>query len=124
MFKSVLPILKRGGVAVGREILNAGTNFINDIGNNVSPRAAFNSRAKETVEKLKRKVMYGEGFKGGNYPKKRQLIATPRKKKAKAKGSKVKKNKSGKVVKKGKVTKKKSTKSKSKNKKVRDIFSI
>ncbi|KAJ6642656.1 Pre-mRNA cleavage complex 2 protein Pcf11, partial [Pseudolycoriella hygida] len=80
LFKTVLPILKRAGVATGREILKNGTNFLNDVENNVSPRSAFSNRAKETVENLKRKVMYGEGFKAMPANSKRQLGLKPRKK--------------------------------------------
>lgn len=124
MFRSVLPLLKRGGIAAGKEILNGGANFINDIGNNISPHTSFNRRAKETVEKLKRKVMYGEGFKASKSPKKRQLLVTQRR--AKVKRSKVKKSKkSRKIVKKKSSLKRKSKKSSAgkKNKNIVDIFS-
>lgn len=73
LFRSVLPILKRGGLAVGKEIFNAGSNFINDVENNIKPMDALNARARETLGNLKRKAMFGEGFKTGRYRRKRQL---------------------------------------------------
>lgn len=78
LFRSVLPILRRGGIAVGKELLNSGTNFFNDVENNVNPRRAFNNRALETITNLKRKVMHGEGFIAGVRRKKRHLSKTTR----------------------------------------------
>lgn len=115
LFKSVLPILKRGGMAVGKEVLKNGANFLNDVQNNVSPRTAMNNRAKETVDILKRKLMYGEGFKVGHATKKRQLGVKPRK-------VKVKRNKKVKV-KRNKVKSKKVVKRKQSKKNI-DIFSF
>lgn len=93
LFKTVLPLLKRGGIAVGKELLRNGTNLVHDLENNVDPRTALTKRAKETVGNLQRKLMYGEGFKTSRYPLKRQLLAKPRKVKSKRK-NKVKQNKS------------------------------
>lgn len=125
LFKTVLPILKRGGAAVGREVLKNGTNFLNDVQNNVNPQTALKNRARETVDNLKRKLMYGEGFIGGHLTKKRQLGVKPRAVKIKKniKKKKVKRNnkvKSKKVVKR----KKKSGKKKKYKKKNADIFSF
>lgn len=126
LFKSVLPILKSGGIAVGKEVLKNGANFLNDVQHNVSPRTAMNIRAKETVDNLKRKLLYGEGFKMGHSTKKRQLGVKPRKVKAKRnKKVKVKRNKKVKVkrnkVKSKKVVKRKKSGGKQKN---IDIFSF
>lgn len=41
LFRRILPILKKGTVAVGKEVINSGANFISDIGNNVNPRTAL-----------------------------------------------------------------------------------
>lgn len=122
LFKSVLPILKRGGVTVGREVLKNGTNFLNDVQNNIKPQTAMKNRARETVENLKRKLMYGEGFIGGHTIKKRQLSVKPR-------AVKIKRNKTVKVkrnnkVKSKKVVKRKIKSGKKKNKKNVDIFSF
>lgn len=78
LFRSVLPILKRGTMAVGREFLNSGSNFINDMENNVDPRAALKTRSREAYQNLKRKAMYGEGYKAAKKPKKIQLGVKPR----------------------------------------------
>lgn len=119
LFKSVVPILKRGGLAVGKEVLKNGANFLNDVHNNVSSRTAMNNRAKETVDNLTRKLMFGEGFKVGHSTKKRQLGVKPRKVKVKRnKKVKVKRNK----VKSKKVVKRK--KSGGKKEKNIDIFSF
>jgi len=94
LFKSVLPILKRGGLIVGKEVLKNGANFLNDVQNNVSPRTALKYRARETVDNLTNKLMYGEGFKDDRTTKKRQLCVRPRKVKVKRnKKVKVKSNK-------------------------------
>lgn len=73
LFRTALPLLRRGGIAVTKELLSGGTNFLNDIENNISPRSAFNNRASETVSNLKRKVMHGEGFIPIGRAKKRHL---------------------------------------------------
>lgn len=114
LFRSVLPLLKRGGVALGKEVLNSGANFIRDVENNVSARQAFNTRSRETLENLKRKAMYGEGYKTGRKHKKRQLTPAIRVVKSKPKKRKI-------VRKKKPVLKKK--KKSTKRKKVADIFS-
>lgn len=76
LFRTLLPILKRGSIAVGKEILNSGTNFINDVSHNANPRTAFNTRAQEAITTLKRKAMHGEGYKAAKTNRKRQLSAT------------------------------------------------
>lgn len=116
LFKSVLPILKRGGVAIGKEVLKNGTNFINDVENNANARTALTKRAKETVDNLKSKLLYGEGFKSGFKGGKRQLCVKPRKERSKRKDSKIHKVKSEKIV-------KKKQKRNESNKKISDIFS-
>lgn len=116
LFKTVLPILKRGSAAVGREVVKNGVNFLNDLKNNTNPNTTLNNRARETMENLKRKLMYGDGFIVGRSTKKRQLGVKPRKVKVK----KNKKVKSKKVVKK---SKKKIVKRKKKSKN-NDIFSF
>lgn len=63
LFRSILPILKRGSIAAGREVLNSGAKFINDLSNNVNPRTAFKNRSKEAVTNLASKAMHGDGYK-------------------------------------------------------------
>ncbi|KAJ6642662.1 hypothetical protein Bhyg_07615 [Pseudolycoriella hygida] len=63
LFRRILPILKKGTVAVGREVLNSGANFMNDIANNVTPRTALRNRTREGITNLASKVMDGDGYK-------------------------------------------------------------
>lgn len=109
LFRSVLPLLKRGGIALGKEVFKGGANFMNDVENNVNARDALNTRSRETLENLKRKAMFGEGYKTTRRCKKRQLSTASRTVKAKKR----------KVVKKKKPIKKKKS---SKKKKLSDIF--
>lgn len=115
LFKTVIPILKKGGAVVGKEVLKNGANFLNDLRNsNINPNTALNNRARETVENLKRKLMYGDGFKVGRSNKKRQLGVKPRKVKAKRNNkAKVKPNNKAKVKPKNKTKVKRNNKVKS-----------
>lgn len=61
LFRTILPVLKRSSSIVGREVINSGINFLKDVGNNVSPRDAFNNRTNEVINKIKNRVMTGEG---------------------------------------------------------------
>lgn len=72
LFRRILPILKKGTIAVGREVINSGSNFINDIANNVSPRTALRKRTREVASNLAHKVMTGEGYKLRANARKRQ----------------------------------------------------
>lgn len=107
LFRSVLPLLKRGGVALGKEVLNSGANFIKDVENNVSAREAFNSRSRETLENLKRKAMYGEGYKTGGKHRKRQLHSANRAARSKPKKRKIVRKKKPALKRKKKSTRKK-----------------
>lgn len=70
VFRYVLPLLKRGARAVGKEALTAGMNIMSDVTErNASLNEAFNSRIRESGEKLKRKaeerlekLMEGQGY--------------------------------------------------------------
>lgn len=76
LFRSILPILRKGSLALGKELLNSGSHFINDIGNDVKARDAFKQRAREVYENLKRKAIDGEGYKSTRPTRKRQLSAS------------------------------------------------
>lgn len=113
LFRTALPLLRRGGVAVTKELLNSGANFINDVENhNINPRTAFNNRANETVTNLKRKIMHGEGFIPYGLAKKRHL----------SKGRRAVKSKRLSVVKRKKPNTRKKKKKRVTKKKIRDIF--
>lgn len=113
LFRTTLPLLRRGGIAVTKELLNSGANFISDVENNVSPRSAFNNRANESVSNLKRKMMYGEGFIPYGIAKKRHLSKDRRA---------VKTKRVSVVNRKKPKTKKKQKKKRVTKKKTRDIF--
>lgn len=110
LFRTILPILKRGTAVVGREVLNSGANFLKDVGNNVNPREAFNSRTREALSNLSNRVMTGGGgYKVSKRPRKRQLSKTSQRGTIKRR----------KVVKKKKTNK---TPRRNKKKKLKDIF--
>lgn len=110
LFRRILPVLRKSAAAVGREVINSGTNFIGDIDNNTNPRDALKNRSREVVTNLAKKAMYGEGYKGKQTTRKRQSSG----------------NTQAKSSKKRKITKqkkKKTTVKKTKNKnKSKDIF--
>lgn len=93
---------------MGREVINSGTNIINDIRNNVTPEVALKTRSREGVANLVKKAMHGDGYKRRILPKKRH-------------SSKVIHSSN---IKRRKITKnKKPVSKKKKKKKSKDIFS-
>lgn len=67
LFRSALPLLRKGSIAIGKELLTAGTNFIDDVQQNKSPKEALKQRSKETLSNLKIKAintMKGNGYIG------------------------------------------------------------
>lgn len=66
LFRRILPILRKGTIAVGKEVINSGSNFINDVRQNVK------DRSREAVTNLAKKAMYGEGYKRRISSRKRQ----------------------------------------------------
>lgn len=72
LFRRILPILRKGTVAVGKEVINSGANFMNDVRQNVNPSTAFKYRSKEALANLAKKTMYGEGYKSSLSSRKRQ----------------------------------------------------
>lgn len=66
LFRFVLPILKRGSVAAGKELFSAGAHFIDDINNKRPFKESLKERASEVITNLKRKAtasMSGSGYK-------------------------------------------------------------
>lgn len=79
LFRSILPLLKKTGVSIGKEVLNSGSNFIDDLNHSVNPRIAFDARAKETLQKIKNRLLTGGGvYKVAKRGKKRQLSKNTR----------------------------------------------
>lgn len=76
LFRRILPVLRKGTVVVGREVINSGTNFIDDLRNNVTPQDAMKKRSKEAVVNLVKKAMNGGGYKGCKTTRKRQSTTT------------------------------------------------
>lgn len=70
LFRSVLPLLKSGAKAVGREALRTGAHVLGDIVEHRPVRESFKNRINEAGLNLKRKVddkvrvMAGSGIKG------------------------------------------------------------
>lgn len=100
-FRRVIPILRRGTIAVGKEVINTGSNLVGDIVNNVSPRTAFKNRTREGMNNLAKKVMDGHGYKrravsGKQHSKK---TAHPSKKRKITKKKSVQQKKKKKIVK-------------------------
>lgn len=71
LFHRIIPLLKQGARAVGKEALRAGVNVASDImDNGVQPREAFKTRLRESGTNLQRKaeekinsLMSGSGYK-------------------------------------------------------------
>lgn len=113
LFRQILSVLRKGTVAVGKEVINAGSNVLNDISNSVAPQTALKRRSKEVITNLAKKAMYGEGYKRRTSTRKRQCSST-------IQSGNIKRRK---VVKKKSPSKRKSTrKSPKTKKKLRDIF--
>lgn len=75
LFRSVMPLLKSGARAVGKETLRAGANIIDDMSNNTSLKEAFQNRIHEASENLKRKALQKiSAMEGKGLYKRRRLI--------------------------------------------------
>lgn len=121
LFRSVYPILKKGSIALGSELLKTGASCLGDISRNEDPQEVFKKRGKETVTNLGRRAadhMFGSGYK--NTPATRKRVQSSKRSTA------VKKRKivSKKNNKKKKQTRKVKPKSKKRSKsELLDIFS-
>lgn len=115
LFRRILPVVKRGVTAAGREVINSGAHFLNDLNKNVSPCVALKNRSREVVDNLTKKVMSGEGYKKRSASRKRQSTGGIQTSKLKRKRSNDKKKATA-------ITKKVAVK-KTPKKKTRDIFS-
>lgn len=140
LFRRVLPLFTRGTKVVGKELLRAGMNFVDDVTNkDIPPGDAFKSRLRESGENLKRKaedklnsLMSGSGYKYRKSAKMFQsglvpVTGTIERRRVRKKSIKKKKKTKKRVVKKKPSKGKKSQKNKKKKKtrkqrSVRDIF--
>lgn len=101
LFRSVLPILKKGSMALGRKLTSCGSNVISGMEQNVPVQSAVRKHGTQTLNNLKRKVLdkiAGNGYNGAKRVKVRQSKASSRtvqsKKKSNPKKTKSKKNNS------------------------------
>lgn len=105
LFRTVLPFLKSGAKAVGKELLHGGVGVLSDVINSQPIQDSVNSRFKVASTNLKKKaddkvnsLMTGSGYKRKRL--KRAALITP------------------------KTSKRKSSKRKRSNQSFKDIFSI
>lgn len=97
LFRSVLPLLKKGSLALGRELISCGTNVMDDIEQKVPVDVAVARHGLKSLSNLKRKVanMTGNGYKGVKKAKSTQSRnsdrAVPKNKKKKSAKAKTKK---------------------------------
>lgn len=132
LFRVVMPLVKKGALAVGDEALKSGLNFVKDIASHGDIRKSIKERGREAIMNMGNRTanhMLGSGLNTGRYFVNKQLkpkrqSVKKRKTIRKNKCSKKKKN-----IKQKKNNKKKNNKKKN-NKKVKrskssvyDIFS-
>lgn len=120
LIRRILPLLKRGALAAGKEFLRAGANVVEDIQLNKPPQQSVRARVKEAVNHLTHQTiqtMRGNGYKG----KRRLLRGHSNKSRETPRVRAAKNKKKSKIVKKKK--KKAGRKSKANKSKYIDIFS-
>lgn len=115
LFRSVLPLLRKGGKVLGNELLNTAFNVLGDVKNNgKSFESSLKDRGSETISNLKRRAldsMNGGGLKRMYKSKTRQCRTKSRQSQSLTrKSAGKKKNKSKKSQLKGKVQKKRVSK--------------
>lgn len=129
LFRTVYPLLKKGTIALGSELLKTGASCITDLSRSEDPRDVFKKRGKETVENLSRRAtdhMFGSGYKSQGIIRKRRqsskVSGVVKKRKTTAAGKN--KKKPGSKKKAASKKKKKNTKPKKRTKRdLLDIFS-
>lgn len=91
-----MPLLRKSGIAIGREFSRGATGLLNDLENDVDLKTAFKSRGSEVLNNLKRKatdVMDGSGLKKPKIAKSRQSSSSSPKKQSKKPTKKKQKSK-------------------------------
>lgn len=117
LFRHIIPLLRKGGKALGGELLNTVNNVLDDVTHNGKTfETAIKSRGVEGIDNLKRKAvatMKGGGVNHSSKSKSRQSSGKPRcKQSLKNKAIQKKKNLKKKSIKRKKTTQKKKLKSK------------
>lgn len=127
LFRRALPLIKSGARSIGKEVLRAGVNIMDDVTTHHVPfKQAFRDRARETSGTLKRKaedkidrLMQGSGYKRVIRGLKKQSKRGRKRKQSSSKRASTKKRK---------VTSKKKKKSQAgkqkKKKKIRSVTDI
>lgn len=125
LFRAVFPLLKKGSVALGSELLKTGASCITDLSRCEDPREVYKKRGREAVQNLSRRAadqMFGSGYKSTAVTRKRRQSSKAVKGVKKRKTSAVKKNKN--KTKKHATSKKRKTNPKQRSKReLLDIFS-
>lgn len=135
LFRRILPLLKQGARAVGKEAVRTGINVATDImDSGVRPKEAFKTRLRESGENLKRKaeeklstLMQGSGYKASKINKLMHSLAERASRRTTVKKRKKRSARAGQVQKKKKKatarkTRKTTTKRRKKSRTVTDIF--
>lgn len=97
LFRSVLPLLKSGARAVGKETLKTGVNILEDIANDQSLKEAFRNRVNEASKNLTRKaldklsLMEGKGLYKRKRMIKEQSVPSVKRQRSKGRANKRKK---------------------------------
>ena len=139
LFRTALPLLKKGALTAGRELLNSGVNMLTDLDTGVSFKESAKKRLNESVNNLKRKAtdevygfLNGKGYKNKKRRKTRQSKKKPRRRrtgntsKQSGKGGKKKYRRKSKVTRHKKTKKRKYSRKNTRNKYeliTSDIFS-
>lgn len=127
LFRTLLPLLKSGSSAVGKELLKSGANIISDITQSQDPQQVINRRGKEIINNLGRmfgEKMFGAGYKSNISRKRRQSKADSQPVKKRKTAAKTKKTNSKAKPKKNNNSKKTVRKTNKRSKSdILDIFS-
>lgn len=118
LFRSVLPLLKKGGIALGKELISCGTNVMQDIDQNIPASVAVKNHGKQSLSNMKKKFL---NMSGTGYKAIKKLKAVQSRKRTQRKQSTKKKKSPTKKHPKKNTKTNKTTKSKKKQK-LSDIF--
>lgn len=75
LFRTVYPLLKKGTVALGSELIKTGASCLGDISRSEDPKEVLKKRGKEAVNNLSRRAadqMFGSGYKNAVGRRKRR----------------------------------------------------
>ena len=127
LYRVSMPLLRRGASAVGKELLQSGVHFLEDLDNETPAKIAFQQRLKQAQNNLKRKaidtVFRGKGYKTKKRKKSIQSKRIIRRRKTSAKKKKSRKTVSiRKIKKKSRKTKVRRKRTNNNKNNILDIF--